>query len=115
MSESQLNASAQVGLSCEPMWDLLPLGAGGPPKVAFGVALPIGMLSTGSGEGCHLLCQGDCLGTGVGELPVVGCSSMGEVLCGNMSGGNGGVCPSRMWYEAASALLRNGGLLYKMT
>ena len=53
----------------------------GPPGVAFGVVLPIGMLSTGSGEGCHLLGLGDCLSHWhVGEAAVVGCSSMGEVL-----------------------------------
>ena len=97
------------------MWDLLSLGAGGPPKVAFGVAPPIGMFSMGSGKGCHLLGLEDCLGTGVGELAAVGCSSMGEVLCDNTSGGNGGVSPSRMWYGATSALLSNCGLLYKMT
>ena len=73
------------------------------------------MLSMGSGEGSCLLGLGDCLGTSVGELAVVGCSSMGEVLCGNMSGGNGDVCLSRMWYEATSALLSDGALLYKMT
>ena len=100
---------------CEPMWDLLPLGAGGPPEVAFGVVPPIGMLSTGSGKGCHLLGLGDCLGARAGEPAAVGCSSTGKVLCGNTSGGNGGVCPSRMWYEATSVLLSNGGLLYKMT
>ena len=99
----------------EPRWDLSPLGAGGPPKVAFGVAPPIGMLSMGSGEGCHLLGLGDCLGTSVGETAVVGCSSMGEVLCGKMSGGDRGVCPSRMWYEADRVPLSDGGLLYKMT
>ena len=41
--------------------DLSPLGAGwGPPRVAFRVVPPMGMLSTGSGEGCHLLGLGDC-------------------------------------------------------
>ena len=97
MLESWLNASAWLGLSVlnqEGISHLL--GLGGPPKVAFGVAPPIGMLSMGSGEGCHLLGLGDFLGTGVGERAAVGCSSMDEVLCGGMSGGNGGVCPSRM-------------------
>ena len=56
------------------------------PKLAFGVAPPIGVLSMGSGEGCCLLGLGDCLGTSVGEMVAVGCSSMGEVLCGEMSG-----------------------------
>ena len=54
-------------LECfEPGRNLLPLGAGGPPGVAFGVVLPIGVLSTGSGERCHLLGLGDSLGAGVG-------------------------------------------------
>ena len=68
------------------MWDLSPLGAGWPPKVAYRVAMPTGMLSMGSGEGCHLLDSGDCLGTSEGETVVVGCPSVGEVLCGEMSG-----------------------------
>ena len=91
------------------------MGLGGPPKVAFGVEPPIGMLSTGSGEGCHLLGLEDCVGTGVGETMAVGCSSMGEVLCGMTRGGDRGVWPSRRWYEAASELLSSGGLLNKMT
>ena len=97
MLESRLNALAWLGLSVLKQGGISHLlGLGGPPKVAFGVALPIGMLSMGSGKGCHLLGLGDCLGTGVGERAVVGCSSRGEVLCGEMSGGNRGVCPSRM-------------------
>ena len=91
----------------------MPLVAGGPTEVAFGVALPIGILSMGSSEGHHLLSLEDHLGTSVGETVVVGCSSMGEVLCNDMSGGNRGVCSSRRWYEAASELLSNGRLLNK--
>ena len=91
------------------------LDLGGPPEVAFGVALPIDMISMGSGEGCCLLGLGYSLGTGVGEPAAIGCSSPGEVLCGDVSGGDGGVCPCRMWCEAASVLLSEGGLLYKMT
>ena len=83
--------------------------------MAFGVALPIGMLSMGSGKECHLLGLGDCLGASEGETVVVGCPSVGEVLCSEMSGGDGGVCPSQRWYEVARALLSGGGLLYKMT
>ena len=60
--------------------------------MAFGVVLPIGMLSTGSGKGCHLLGLGDCLGAGEGGVAAVGCSSLGEVFCGRTSGGNRGVC-----------------------
>ena len=70
---------------------------GGLPRVAFRVVPPRGILSIGSGEGCHLLGLGDCLGTGVGGVAEVGCSSTGEVLCGGASGGNGGVCPKKMW------------------
>ena len=80
-----------------PGWDLLPLGAGGPPEVAFEVVPPKGMLSTGSGGGCCLLGLGDCLGTGVGGVAEVGCSSIGEALCNRMNGGDGGVCPNKMW------------------
>ena len=88
------------------------LGLGGPLKVAFGVAPPIGVLSMGSGKGCHLLGLGDCLGTSEGEMVAVGCPSTGEVLCSETSGGDRGVCPR---YEVARALLSGGGLLYKMT
>ena len=104
MSEPQLNASVQLGLSVLNQGGISQnqggishlLGLGGPPKVAFGVAPPIGVLSMGSGKGCCLLGLGDCLGTDVGERAVVGCSSMGEVLYGRTSGGNRGVCSSRM-------------------
>ena len=86
MAKLGLSVLNQGGISCL-------LGLEGPPKVAFGVAPPIGVISTGSGKGCHLLGLGDCLGAGVGELAVVGCSSMGEALCGKMSGGNGRCLP----------------------
>ena len=68
MSESWLNASVWLGLSVLNQGGtscLLELR--GPPRVAFRVVLPIGALSTGSGEGCHLLGLGDSFGTGVGE------------------------------------------------
>ena len=81
MSESWLNAWAQLDLSVVTQCGISHLlGLGGPPKVAFGVAPPIGMLSMGSGKGCHLLGLEDCLGAGVGETVVVGCSSMGGPL-----------------------------------
>ena len=97
MSESWLNASAQLGLSVLNQGGISHLlGLEGPPRVAFGVVLPIGMLSIGSGKGCHLLGLGDCLGPGVGEAAVVGCSSIEEVFCAGTSGGNRGVCPNRM-------------------
>ena len=97
------------------MWHLLPLGNGGSSQSGLGVAPTIGMLSMGCGEGCYLLGLGDYLGTSVGETAAVGCFSMGEVLCGITSGGNAGICLSKRWYETASALLRDGGLLNKMT
>ena len=79
--------------------------------MAFGVALPIGVLSTGSGEGCNLLGLGDCLGASMGGAVVVGCSSVGEVFCGKASGGDGGVYLSKRWYKAVRVLLSGGGLL----
>ena len=85
-------------LECSvPGWDLSPFGAGGPPRVAFEVVLPRGILSTGSGEGCHLLGLGDCLGTGVGGTAEVGCSSTGKALCDRTNGGDRGFCPNKMW------------------
>ena len=69
----------------------------GPPKVAFGVAPPIGVLFTGSGKGCCLLGLGDCLGISMGGTVAVGCSPMGEVFCGEASGGNEGACPCKRW------------------
>ena len=97
MSESQLNASVQLSLSVLNQGGVSHLlRLGGPPRVAFGVVPSIGVLSTGSAKGCCLLGLGNCLGTDVGEAAVVCCSSMGEVFCGRMSGGNGGVFPNRM-------------------
>ena len=86
-----------------------------PPNVAFVVAPPIGMFSMGSGKGCCLLGLGDCLGASVGGTVVVGCSSIGKVFCGETSGGNGGACLSKRWYEVVRALLSSGGLWYRMT
>ena len=63
MSESQLNASAWLGLSVLNQGGISHLlGLEGPPAVAFGVVPPIGMVSTGSAEGSHLLGLGDCFG-----------------------------------------------------
>ena len=72
-----LSALFQGGISCH-------LELGGPSKVAFNVVPPRGMLSKGSGKGCHLLGLGDCLGTGAGGEAEVGCSSTGEALCNMM-------------------------------
>ena len=68
MPESWLNALAWLGLSVlNQAGSSHFLVLGGPPRVAFGVGLPIGMLSMGSDEGCHLLGLGDCLGAGGGR------------------------------------------------
>ena len=91
MLESQRKASAWPGLSNLNQGGFSHfLGLGGPPSIAIGVALPMGMFPIGSGEGCHLFSLGDCLGVGV-----EGCSSAGGVLGGRMGGGNGDACPSR--------------------
>ena len=86
-------STAQLECSV-PGWDLLPLGAGGSLGVTFKVVLPKGVLSIGSGEGYHLLGQGDCLGTCVGGMAEMGCSSTGKALFNIM---NGGDCPNKMW------------------
>ena len=97
-SESQPNASAQLGLSALTQGGIsCCLELGGPPRVAFKVVPPRGILSTGSGERCHLLGLGDCLGTGVGGAAAAGHSSTGEVLHDRMNGGDGGVCSNKMW------------------
>ena len=85
-----LRALSQGRISCH-------LELGGPPGVIFKVVPPKGMLSTGSGEGCHVLGLGDCLGTGVGGMAEVGCSSTGEALSKMMRERDGGVCPNKMW------------------
>ena len=60
-SESRLNASVQLGLSAlyqRGTSHLLELG--GLPRITFRVVPPRGILSIGSGEGCHLLGLGNC-------------------------------------------------------
>ena len=97
---SRLNALAWLDLSIVNKCGIsCLLGLGGPPKVAFGVAPPIGMLSMGSGKGCCLLGLEDCISAAVGGTVAVGSFSMREVFCGEVSGGNGGACPSKRWYK----------------
>ena len=96
--ESWLNALAWLGLSALFQGRVsCCLELGGPTGVTFEVVPPKGMLSMGSGEGCHLLGQGDCLGTDAGGAAGAGFSSIGEVLCDRTKGGDGGVWPNRMW------------------
>ena len=97
-SESQPNALAWLSLSALSHGGIsCHLKLGGPPRFTFKVAPPKGMLSMGSAGGCCLLGLGDCLGTGVGEAAEAGCSSTGEAHCNGMNGGDGGVCPNKMW------------------
>ena len=57
------------------------LELGGPSEVALDVVLPRGMLSTGSGEGCHLLGLWECLGTGAGGAAEADGCLAGEAPC----------------------------------
>ena len=77
-----------MGVSC-----LLELG--GPSCVACGEVASIDVLPHGSGKGCHLFGQGDCLGTGLGEAAVDGCSSTGDVLVGGADGDDEGNYPNK--------------------
>ena len=95
---SQLNASEQLclstlyldGTSCH-------LELGGPSEVALDVVPPRGMLSTGSGEGCHLLGLGECSGTSRGGAAEADGCSVGEALCDKVNGWDVGACPINMW------------------
>ena len=54
------------------------LEVGGPSPVALDVVLPRGVLSTGSGEGSHLLGLGECSGTGAGGTAEAGGCLVGD-------------------------------------
>ena len=69
----------------------------GPSCVACGEVSSIDMLPRGSGEGRCLFGHGDCLGTGLGEVAVDGCSSAGGVLVSGADGGDKGDHPNKMW------------------
>ena len=69
----------------------------GPSCMALGEVSSIDMLPHSSGEGCHLFGHGDCLGAGLGEASVGGCSPTGGTLVGGADGGDGGDCPNKMW------------------
>ena len=53
---------------------------GSPSKVALDMVPPRGMLSTGSGEGCHLLGLVDCSDAGTGGAAGADCCSAGRSL-----------------------------------
>ena len=98
MSESWLKASAQLGLSeANQMGISHLLELDGPSRVACGEVLSIDVLPHGSGKGCHLFGHEDCLGTGLGEATMDGCSSAGNVLAGRADGDDEGDCPSKTW------------------
>ena len=72
------------------------LELGGPSEVSLDMVLPRGILSTGSGEGCHFLGLGDCLGAGMGGATGVDCCSAGEAPCDKGNGWDVGACPNKM-------------------
>ena len=64
--------------------------------VALDVVPPRGMLSTGSGEGCHLLGLGECTGTGAGgDAEAYGCL-VGEAPCDKENRWDMGTYPINM-------------------
>ena len=62
------------------------LELGGPSMVALDVVLPIGMLSTGYGEGSCLLGLGECSGTSAGGAAEADGCLAGEALCDKENG-----------------------------
>ena len=73
------------------------LGLDGPSCMALGVVSFIDMLPCGSGEGSCLFDHGDCLGAGMGEVAMGGCSSARGSLEGGADGGDGGDHPNKTW------------------
>ena len=69
---------------------------GGPSEVALDMVLPRGMSSTGSGEGCHHLGQGECSGAGEGGPTGADSCSIGEAPHDKVNGWNVGACPINM-------------------
>ena len=84
---SELNASEQLCLNTLYQGETSHcLELGGPSVVALDVVPPRGMLSTGPGEGSHLLGMGECSGTSTrGAAEADGCL-MGEVPCDKVNG-----------------------------
>ena len=84
---SQLNASEWLhvstlckgGISCC-------LELGGPSGVALDVVPPRGILSTGSGEGCHHLGLGESSGAGEEGATGADSCSVGEAPCDKVNG-----------------------------
>ena len=57
---------------------------------------PRGMLSTESGEGCHLLGLGDCSGAGAGRAAEADGCSTGEAPSDKVNGWDVGACPIKI-------------------
>ena len=74
-----MTALHQGGTSCH-------LDLGGPSEVALDVVLPRGVLSTGSGEGCHLLGLGECSGTSTGGAAEADGCLVREAPCDKVNG-----------------------------
>ena len=76
----------QGGISCH-------LELGGPSEVVLDVVPPRGVLSTGSGEGCHPLGLGECSGTREEGAGGADDCSIGEAPCDKVNGWDVGACP----------------------
>ena len=82
-------------------------------KAVLHVVLPRSMLSTGSGEGCHLLGLGECSGTGEeGAAGADGCL-IGEAPCDKVNGWHVCACPINIWQEVTCLPLSSAGLACK--
>ena len=98
MSDSQLKASAQPGLSeANQMGVSHLLEQDGPSCMTFREVSAIDVLPCGSGEGCYIFSHEDHLGAGLGEVAVDGCSPARGALVGGAGGGDRGDHPSKMW------------------
>ena len=98
MSESQLKASVQLGLSeANQMGVSHLLELDGFSCMALGEVSSIDMVPCSSGEGCHFFGCGDHFDTGLGEAAVGGCSPAGGALVGGADGCEGGDHPNKTW------------------
>ena len=72
------------------------LELGSPSQVALDVIPLRGMLSTGSGEVCHLLALGECSGTSTGGAAEADGCLVGEAPCDKVDGWDMGAWPINM-------------------
>ena len=85
------------------------LGLDGPSCMALGVVSSIDVLPCSSGKGSCLFGCVDCLGDGMGEAAMGGCSSSRGALVGGADGGDGSDHPNKTWWEVARFFLRGCG------